>query len=290
MSSVPHPPDKGGSEPRREPGEAGGSRAPENPPLPFASLTVAAPLDRGVGRAKIAVRAVTKRYGTAAPVLNGIDLEVAENEFVTLVGRSGCGKTTLLNIIAGLVEASAGVVLVDGAAVTGPGRGKGVVFQAQALFPWLTAIRNIEFGARSRGLDPAACARESADLLALVGLAGYGDRYPTELSGGMQQRVAIARALAQDPQILLMDEPFGALDEITRIEMQDELLRVWSSRRKTVLFVTHSITEALVLSDRVVVMGGGGIAAEYALDLPRPRRRADPRLAALHERIWEHLR
>jgi len=244
-------------------------------------------------RPKIAVRAVTKRYGAAAegaPVLNGIDLDVAENEFVTLVGRSGCGKTTLINIVAGLVEASTGEVRVDGVPVAGPGRGKGVVFQAQALFPWLTAIRNVEFGARSRGLDAAACAREAGELLALVGLAGYGDRYPAELSGGMQQRVAIARALAQDPQILLMDEPFGALDEITRIEMQDELLRVWSSRRKTVLFVTHSITEALVLSDRVVVMGGGGIVAEYPLDAPRPRRRADPRLASLHERIWEHLR
>ena len=242
---------------------------------------------------KIALHAVTKRYDAAAggaPVLNGIDLAVAENEFVTLVGRSGCGKTTLLNIVAGLVEASAGEVLVDGAPVTGPGRGKGVVFQGQALFPWLTAIRNIEFGARSRGLDAAACRREAAELLTLVGLAGYGDRYPAQLSGGMQQRVAIARALAQDPQILLMDEPFGALDEITRIEMQDELLRVWSSRRKTVLFVTHSITEALMLSDRVVVMGSGGITAEYPLDLPRPRRRADPRLASLHERIWEHLR
>jgi len=246
-----------------------------------------------LGRPKIAVRAVTKRYDAAAggaPVLNGVDLDVAENEFVTLVGRSGCGKTTLINIVAGLVAASTGEVLVDGVPVAGPGRGKGVVFQAQALFPWLTAIRNVEFGARSRGLDAAACAREAGELLALVGLADYGDRYPAELSGGMQQRVAIARALAQDPQILLMDEPFGALDEITRIEMQDELLRVWSSRRKTVLFVTHSITEALVLSDRVVVMGGGGIVAEYPLDAPRPRRRADPRLASLHERIWEHLR
>jgi ABC-type nitrate/sulfonate/bicarbonate transport system ATPase subunit len=243
-------------------------------------------------RPKIAVRRVTKRYDAAAgtAVLNGVDLAVAENEFVTLVGRSGCGKTTLLNIVAGLVEASAGEVLVDGVPVTGPGHGKGVVFQAQALFPWLTARRNVEFGARSRGLDAAACRREADELLALVGLAGYGDRYPAQLSGGMQQRVAIARALAQDPQILLMDEPFGALDEITRIEMQDELLRVWSSRRKTVLFVTHSITEALALSDRVVVMGAGGIAAEYPVAAPRPRSRSDARLAALHERIWEHLR
>ena len=221
---------------------------------------------------KIAVRAVTKRYDAAAggaPVLNGIDLAVAENEFVTLVGRSGCGKTTLLNIVAGLVEASAGEVLVDGAPVTGPGRGKGMVFQQQALFPWLTAIAQHRVRrTRAVGSTPPPAGARRPSSSTLVGLAGYGDRYPAQLSGGMQQRVAIARALALDPQILLMDEPFGALDEITRIEMQDELLRVWSSRRKTVLFVTHSITEALVLSDRVVVMGAGGIAAEY------PRRRA----------------
>jgi len=242
--------------------------------------------------ARIAVRGVSKRYdGGARPaVLDAVDLTVAENEFVTLVGRSGCGKTTLLNIIAGLVEASTGEVLVDGALVTGPGRGKGMVFQQQALFPWLTARRNIEFGARSRGLDRAAAGREAEQLLALVGLAGYADKYPSQLSGGMQQRFAIVRALALDRHILLMDEPFGALDEITRIEMQDELLRVWSTRRKTVVFVTHSITEALALSDRVVVMRAnpGGIAAEYRIDLPRPR--SDPRLAALHEKLWEHLR
>ena len=245
--------------------------------------------------AKIAIRGVTKRYDTAearAPVLLDVDLDIAENEFVTLIGRSGCGKTTLLNIIAGLVDASAGTVAVDGAAVTGPGRGKGMVFQQHALFPWLSARRNIEFGARSRGLDAAAARAEADQLLALIGLAAYGDKYPNQLSGGMQQRVAIARALALDPHILLMDEPFGALDEITRIEMQEELLRVWQSRRKTVVFVTHSITEALILSDRVIAMRAnpGGIAAEYRIDLPRPRSRSDVRLAALHEKLWEHLR
>jgi ABC-type nitrate/sulfonate/bicarbonate transport system ATPase subunit len=245
--------------------------------------------------AKIAIRGVGKRYAEGAdrpPVLGSIDLDIAENEFVTLVGRSGCGKTTLLNIVAGLVEPSSGEVRVDGVAVTGPGRGKGVVFQQQALFPWLTARRNIEFGARSRGLDAAGQRKEADGLLELIGLAAYGDRYPNQLSGGMQQRVAIARALAQDPQILLMDEPFGALDEITRTEMQQELLRVWSSRRKTVIFVTHSISEALFLSDRVLVMRSspGAIAAEYRLDAPRPRDRADPTLLRLHAELWEHLR
>ena len=245
--------------------------------------------------AKIAIRGVGKRYAEGAdrpPVLGSIDLDIAENEFVTLVGRSGCGKTTLLNIVAGLVEPSSGTVEVDGVTVTGPGRGKGVVFQQQALFPWLTARRNIEFGARSRGLDAAGQRKEADGLLELIGLAAYGDRYPNQLSGGMQQRVAIARALAQDPQILLMDEPFGALDEITRTEMQQELLRVWSSRRKTVIFVTHSITEALYLSDRVLVMrpSPGAIAAEYRIDAPRPRDRADPALLRLHAELWEHLK
>jgi len=243
----------------------------------------------------IELRGVTKRYdgdAARAPVLLDIDLNVAENEFVTLVGRSGCGKTTLLNIVAGLVEASSGEVKVDGARVTGPGRGKGVVFQQHALFPWLTARRNIEFGASSRGLDAAAARNEADQLLALVRLSEFGEKYPNQLSGGMQQRVAIARALALDPQLLLMDEPFGALDEITRIEMQEELLRVWSSRRKTVLFVTHSITEALMLSDRIVVMRAnpGGIAAEYRIDRPRPRNRSDAALAALHEQLWTQLR
>src|SRR5688572_30002952 len=148
------------------------------------------------------------RGGGAVSVLSGIDLAIGENEFVALVGRSGCGKTTLLNMVAGLVEPSSGTILVDGVAVTGPGRGKGVVFQQHALFPWLTARKNIEFGARSRGLAPAECQHEATQLLDLIGLSAYGDRYPNQLSGGMQQRVAIARALALDPQILLMDEPF----------------------------------------------------------------------------------
>jgi len=244
---------------------------------------------------KIAIRALTKRYDSAekrVPVLSDVDLTVGDGEFVTLVGRSGCGKTTLLNIVAGLIEATSGEVRVDGRVVAGPGRGKGMVFQQHALFPWLTARRNIEFGAKSRNLAPAAARREADSLLELIGLTAYADKYPSQLSGGMQQRVAIARALALDPQILLMDEPFGALDEITRLEMQDELLRVWQSRRKTVMFVTHSITEALMLSDRVVVMRAhpGGIAAEHTIDLARPRSRVDPRLAALHARIWEHLR
>jgi ABC-type nitrate/sulfonate/bicarbonate transport system ATPase subunit len=245
--------------------------------------------------AKIEIRGVTKRYesedATQGLAVENVSLTIEDNEFVTLVGRSGCGKTTLLNVIAGLVEPTAGEVLVNGRRVTGPGGGKGMVFQQHALFPWLTAIQNVEFGCKSRGVPPGERRGSAAQLIELVGLRGSEEKYPGELSGGMQQRVAIARALALDPEILLMDEPFGALDELTRIEMQGELLRVWSTRKKTVVFVTHSITEALMLSDRIVVLSArpGRIRQECAIDLPRPRERTNPRVIALYEDIWRNL-
>ncbi|MEP6701583.1 MAG: ABC transporter ATP-binding protein [Betaproteobacteria bacterium] len=244
---------------------------------------------------KIDIADVGKRFDTDAietpPVLSGISLAIAENEFVVLLGRSGCGKTTLLNIIAGLERASSGVVRVDEAVVTRPGAGKGMVFQQGALFPWLTAQQNVEFAARNRGVPGPERKAAARELLALVGLAGAESKYPFELSGGMQQRVAIARALALDPHILLMDEPFGALDELTRIEMQNELLRVWAARQKTVVFVTHSIWEALILADRIVVMAArpGRIVLERRIDLPRPRSRTNPELLALYETIWTAL-
>ena len=245
--------------------------------------------------AKIRVDHVSKRFATdaagAPPVLDDLSLDVRENEFVVLLGRSGCGKTTLLNIIAGLEHASTGEVRIDDTPVTRPGRGKGVVFQQGALFPWLTAAGNVAFAARSRGV--AATEREAlcSELLALVGLAGAEAKYPFELSGGLQQRVAIARALALDPHILLMDEPFGALDELTRIEMQNELLRVWAARRKTVVFVTHSIWEALMLADRILVMAPrpGRIVLDRRVALPRPRARTDHELLELYESIWASL-
>ena len=245
--------------------------------------------------AKIAIEGVEKRFSTdppdAAPVLGGITLTIAENEFVVLLGRSGCGKTTLLNIIAGLERASGGTVRVDDAAVTRPGGGKGMVFQQSALFPWLTARQNVEFAAKNRGVAKAERVREARELLALVGLGGAEAKYPHELSGGMQQRVAIARALALDPHILLMDEPFGALDELTRIEMQNELLRVWAARRKTVVFVTHSIWEALMLADRIVVMAArpGRIVLDTRIGNARPRSRTNPTLLAFYETIWASL-
>ena len=244
---------------------------------------------------KIDIAALGKCFATdapdAPPVLGGITLAIPENEFVVLLGRSGCGKTTLLNIIAGLERASSGSVRVDDEVVTRPGAGKGMVFQQSALFPWLTARQNVEFAAKNRGVPKAQRVREARELLALVGLTGAEDKYPFELSGGMQQRVAIARALALDPHILLMDEPFGALDELTRIEMQNELLRVWAARRKTVVFVTHSIWEALILADRIVVMAArpGRIVLDTRIDIPRPRSRTDPQLLALYEAIWAAL-
>jgi ABC-type nitrate/sulfonate/bicarbonate transport system ATPase subunit len=245
--------------------------------------------------AKIDIAGVGKQFATDAaqtpPVLGEITLAVEENQFVVVLGRSGCGKTTLLNIIAGLEPATSGVVQVDAVPVTGPGGGKGMVFQQSALFPWLTAQQNVEFAAKNRQVATHDRAELAKELLALVGLAGAEGKYPFELSGGMQQRVAIARALALDPHILLMDEPFGALDELTRIEMQNELLRVWAARRKTVVFVTHSIWEALVLADRIVVMAArpGRIVLDTRITLPRPRSRTDPALLALYESIWAAL-
>ena len=207
---------------------------------------------------KIEIVDVAKRFPTdppdMAPVLEGISLEVAENEFVVLLGRSGCGKTTLLNIIAGLESASSGVVRVDGPRSPARAAARAWSSSRTRCFRGSPPAQNVVFAAGSDRLRRPTVAALSRELLAFVGLAGAEDKYPVELSGGMQQRVAIARALALDPQILLMDEPFGALDEITRIEMQDELLRVWEARRKTVVFVTHSIWEALMLADRVVVL------------------------------------
>lgn len=245
--------------------------------------------------ARIEIRGVTKRYesedASRGLAVENISLTIQDNEFVTLVGRSGCGKTTLLNIIAGLIEPTHGEVLVNGRQVTGPGGGKGMVFQQHALFPWLTAIQNVEFGCKSRGIPLDERKKAASQLIELVDLRGFEDKYPIELSGGMQQRVAIARALALDPEILLMDEPFGALDELTRIEMQGELLRVWSTRKKTVVFVTHSITEALMLSDRVVLLTArpGRVRQEFEVFLPRPRERTNPQLITLYEEIWRNL-
>ncbi len=219
--------------------------------------------------------------------LGNITLTIDRGEFVCVLGPSGCGKTTLLNILAGFIAPSHGNIRVDGRAIEGPSSERGVVFQDYSLFPWLTAQANVEFGLRMAG----RAARERADiareLLKLVGLPEAGPKYPFELSGGMKQRIAIARALATRPSLLLMDEPFAALDAMTRSALQTKLLDIHSQERPTILFVTHNIAEALVLGSRLIVMSPnpGRIVEDIRLDLPRPRRRTSPRFNELYEHV-----
>lgn len=213
------------------------------------------------------------RRGEVITALEGVSFEVRDQEFAVLVGTSGCGKSTVLRLVAGLLRPTEGRVLVDGRPVGGPGADRGMVFQSYTLFPWLTVRQNVEFGPRLRGVPAPERARLAHHYLAQVGLLGFEHVYPKELSGGMMQRVAIARALANDPAVLLMDEPFGALDAQTRALMGELLVRVWEQAAKTVLFVTHDIEEALFLGDRVLVMTArpGRIREEIAVPLPRPR-------------------
>jgi NitT/TauT family transport system ATP-binding protein len=209
--------------------------------------------------------------------LGDLSLSIGEGEFVSILGPSGCGKSTLLYVVGGFVPPSSGKVVVNGKAVTGPGPDRGPVFQEFALFPWKTVLGNVMYGLLEQGAPKALAESKARALIALVHLAGYEDFYPKQLSGGMKQRVAIARTLAYGPKILLMDEPFGALDAHTRTGLQRELLEIWERDRKTVLFVTHSVEEAVFLSDRVVVLtrSPGRIKAMIDIDLPRPRRRAE---------------
>jgi NitT/TauT family transport system ATP-binding protein len=229
-------------------------------------------------QSRIVVRGLRKHFTDISRqeqivALDGIDLEIGDDEFLTVLGPSGCGKTTLLNIIAGFDHASGGDVRLDGEAILKPGPDRGVVFQEYALFPWLTVEQNIEFGLRERRVAKAQRRARVRDQIASVGLSGFERRYPQELSGGMRQRVAIARALVNDPKILLLDEPFAALDAQTRTLMQRELLRVWSAARRTAIFITHNIEEAILLGDRVVVMTArpGRIKEIVTVNLSRPR-------------------
>ena len=235
------------------------------------------------------------RGGAPTRALEPTDLAVAENDFITILGPSGCGKSTLLRIVAGLDRPTTGRVLLDGRAVTGPGADRGMVFQSYTLFPWLTVAENIAFGLTERGVP----ASERRDIVAAyiekVGLRGFERHYPKQLSGGMQQRTAIARALANDPEILLLDEPFGALDNQTRSLMQELLLGIWERERKTVLFVTHDIEEAIFLASRTIVMTArpGRIKAEVPVDLPHPRHyrmKTSPEFSRLKARLTEEIR
>jgi NitT/TauT family transport system ATP-binding protein len=233
--------------------------------------------------ALVQVRGVRKQFGPSLRALDGIDLDIYQGELVCLLGPSGCGKSTLLNVIAGFVKPEEGSVLAFGKPVTGPGPERAMVFQEYALFPWMTVAENIAFGLEIQGRAREAI-RETVDgLLQKLSLRGFGERFPKELSGGMRQRVAIARALAVDSPMLLMDEPFGALDALTRRSMQDELLRIWADFRKTIVFVTHGIDESVYLADRVVVMTyrPGTVKRIVEIRLPRPRDPAAPEFASV---------
>ena len=229
----------------------------------------------------ISIERLTKTFETARSAshlaLGELTFNIAEGEFVAILGPSGCGKSTLLYIVGGFVPPSSGVVRVKGAPVTGPGPDRGPVFQEFALFPWKTVLGNVMYGLIEQGVPRPEAEAKARALIGMVHLRGYENFYPKELSGGMKQRVAIARTLAYGPSILLMDEPFGALDAHTRTGLQNELLEIWERDRKTVLFVTHSVEEAVFLSDRVVVLtrSPGRIKAVVGIDLPRPRRRAE---------------
>ncbi|WP_029252763.1 ABC transporter ATP-binding protein [Paraoerskovia marina] len=244
--------------------------------------------------AKISVQDVRKTFDLKNEefvALERVNLDISDNEFVTVVGPSGCGKSTLMNILAGLDETTAGHALVDGAEVSGPGPERGVIFQQYALFPWLTVRKNVEFGLKVAGYAKAERRERAEHFIKLVGLDQFADALPKMLSGGMKQRCAIARAYAVDPSILLMDEPFGALDALTRVRLQEQLLETWSREKRTVVFITHDVDEAVFLANRVVVMAArpGRIYDVIDIDLPYPRTeevRLSPEFAELRNRIW----
>jgi NitT/TauT family transport system ATP-binding protein len=230
-----------------------------------------------MSQSKLHIGGLHKSFGTGerrSEVLRDINLDLADNEFVSLVGTSGCGKSTLLSIVAGLQEFDAGTLNIDGSPILQPGLDRGVVFQSYTLLPWLTAQQNIEFALKAAGHGRTACREIAREHLDLVKLSASAGRYPAELSGGMKQRVAIARALSYRPKMLLMDEPFGALDALTRHQMQELLTQIWEEHRLTVLFVTHDVEEAVYLSDRIAVMGigPGRITEIFKVDIERPRR------------------
>jgi NitT/TauT family transport system ATP-binding protein len=244
-----------------------------------------------------AARAAGRRTEVEAfTALENINLEIKAGEFLAIVGPSGCGKSTLLDLLGGLSSPSSGRILIDGNPVTGPALDRGLVFQQYALFPWRTALKNIEFGLEAKGVARRERAERAEHFLAMVGLAGFGDRYPFELSGGMKQRVAIARSLAYDPDVLLMDEPFAALDAQTREILQGELLRIWEQSGKTIVFITHGIDEAVYLGQRVAVMTSRPGRIKQVIDIPLESRtrqedlRAAPEFARLRHEIWSLLR
>lgn len=243
---------------------------------------------------KISFRDVVKTFplkDATFTALDGVSLDVADQEFVTVVGPSGCGKSTLMNMAAGLEKPDSGSVLVDGRPVSGPGPDRGVIFQQYALFPWLSVRQNVEFGLRIASVPAEERRRRAARAISLVGLDDFADALPKTLSGGMKQRCAIARAYAVAPQVLLMDEPFGALDALTRVQLQDQLLETWSKEKRTVLFITHDVDEAVYLASRVVVMAArpGRVHRVVDVDLPYPRTeeiRLSPEFLRVRNEVW----
>ena len=249
---------------------------PQNPIKPMRAAADSLDISADRGPALILARGLSKTYITGSgevTALKNLDFEIYDGEFVSVIGQSGCGKSTLLKVLAGLLPYTAGSVELNGKPLCGPTPEAAVVFQSPVLLPWRTLIDNVLLPIEFRKLPMASYRQTAADLLAMVGLTEFAQRYPFELSGGMQQRAAIVRALVQDPRLLLMDEPFGALDAMTREQMNLELLRIWSQSRKTVIFITHSISEAIFLSDRVIAITArpGTIADVITIDLPRPR-------------------
>lgn len=258
----------------------------------------------GVRTTKIAAKNISRVYQirktegsgkTDFLALSNVNLEVKSGEFLAIVGPSGCGKSTFLDMIAGLAKQTSGEIYIDNKLITGPALDRGIVLQGYALFPWRTVRENVEFGLEIKGVPKNERKGIALEFINLVGLEGFADRYPYELSGGMKQRVAIARALAYDPEVLLMDEPFAAVDAQTRENLQEELLRIWEKTNKTIIFVTHSIEEAVFLADRVAVMTAnpGTIKEVVTIDLPRPRQNGDIRSSAefgwIRHKIWELL-
>lgn len=246
---------------------------------------------------RVHIDSVVKKFQTRKgemTALNGVSFDIHQNEFVCVVGPSGCGKSTLLNIIGGLEKPTSGTVTVDGKPVEGPGPDRGVVFQQYALFPWLTVEDNVKFGLKLQGKSPEECNEIAQKYIKLVQLEDFAKSYPKELSGGMKQRVAIARAYAVNPEVLLMDEPFGALDAQTRTQLQSELLKTWEKEKKTCFFITHDVEEAIILAQRVVIMYArpGRVKDIVNIDIPYPRTqetKMSPRFLELKNYIWSQV-
>ena len=245
----------------------------------------------------ITVTFTGKSGGAGYTAVKDTSIDIADGEFVSVVGPTGCGKSTLLNIGAGLLKASSGTVKIFGEPLIGLNAKAGYMFQAESLMPWRSALDNVTAGLQFRGMDPVEAARQGEEWLERVGLAGFGHRYPHELSGGMRKRCALAQMLILDPKIMLMDEPFSALDIQTRQLMENELLELWNANKKSVMFITHDLEEAISMSDRVIVLAAGPAThpiGEFKIDLPRPRDVAEirmtPRFLELHEQIWHAMK